>query len=488
MARDFSEIGSTGLNQWRGIVTDDFLTEWRGIEKYKRVEEMRLNSPVIAVGLLAIELSIRHVDWNITSNIGDDDERVAFVSAAMDAMSYSWREHVVEALSFLAHGFSMFEIVYRAAEDSDGDDLRGRITWRKFAPRGQDTVSRWLISDDGGIDGVEQQAAPDYKIVEIPIEKMILYRTRLERGNPEGRSLLRPAWIPYYYCKNIQRVEGIGVERDLAGLPYIKLPDGATTDLSDSSSDASVAAKIVRNMRRDEQAGIVTKHDWEIGLLTTGGSRQIDTDVIIRRYESRQLLALLSQFLLLGQDRVGTQALSGDLSDFFSMAVDSAADIISDTMTKHVIPRLLEINGMETGGLSMSHSPASDTNLGEFSAAISQLLPQLTIFPEDEQFFRSMFGLPEIDIETIRQERDKKEAFREQLANRLGGENGSSKDEPENDKDGSYRSNMSSLADMFAATADGDDRKRRAAEKDIKNRTLDYWSGLRSRILRGVRR
>lgn len=57
-------------------------------------------------------------------------------------------------------------------------------------------------------------AAPNYEVVPIPIEKLLIYRTRMERGNPEGRSLLRPAWIFYYYTKNLQQIEAIGFEHE----------------------------------------------------------------------------------------------------------------------------------------------------------------------------------------------------------------------------------------------------------------------------------
>ena len=41
--------------------------------------------------------------------------------------------------------------------------------------------------------------------------------------NPEGRSILRNAYFSWYFEKKIAEIEGIGIARDLAGLPRAPL-------------------------------------------------------------------------------------------------------------------------------------------------------------------------------------------------------------------------------------------------------------------------
>jgi hypothetical protein len=48
-----------------------------------------------------------------------------------------------------------------------------------------------VIDEGGGIRAMRQQAAPDYKVREIPIERALLVRAESEKSNPEGRSILR---------------------------------------------------------------------------------------------------------------------------------------------------------------------------------------------------------------------------------------------------------------------------------------------------------
>ncbi len=48
---------------------------------------------------------------------------------------------------------------------------------------------------------------------------------------------------------------------------------------------------------------------FDLVLLSSGGSRQFDTDKIIQRYDQRIAMSILSDFILLGSDRVGSYAL-----------------------------------------------------------------------------------------------------------------------------------------------------------------------------------
>ncbi|MBD3320707.1 MAG: hypothetical protein GF350_06390 [Chitinivibrionales bacterium] len=399
MAKNTKEIGYSGLSEWSGRIQEDFLRDLRGKRGYKRYNEMRLNSPVVGAMLLAIEQSIRGISWDYVSDEGADDPRLEFLNDAKKNMSWSWNDHIVEALTMLPFGYAPFEIVYERRD--------GRMTWRKFAFRGQDTLLRWELDEAGGMVAFLQSGAPDYKPRTIPIDKMVIYRTRVEKNNPEGRSILRTAWIPYYYAKNLMQIEAIGVERDLAGLPAIWLPEGADTDDSNANSDASKANKLVRNVRNDEQAGLVFPPDWKFDLVSSGGKRNFDTDKIIRRYESRILMSALAQFLNLGQDRVGTQALSGDLTDFWAMSVNATADIISDTHTKFAAKKLLRLNGMDAQGIRMEHSPAGDVDLGALGEFFKNVGSKITWLPSDEIWLRGVANLPEADVETIEEEREK---------------------------------------------------------------------------------
>lgn len=410
---NFTEIGSSGLLHYSGYIQDDFLREWRGKEAYKRADEMRRNSPIVGALLMAIEQAVRKVTWTWTSETAEDDPRLEILNACWAQMEGSWNDHVIEALNMLPFGYALFEIVYQR--------VGNWVVWKKLAPRGQDTVYRWQMDPTGQILGVDQQAAPTYALVNIPIGKLIHYRTRAERNNPEGRSILRAAWVPYYYVKNIQQIEAIGIERDLAGLPVITLPDKANTDTSDPNSDASRAAKIVRNIRQDEQAGVVIPNGWNLELLSTGGSRQFDTDKIVNRYNSQILMTALAQFLMLGQEGVGSLALSKDQTDLFTMSVNAVADTLAETINHQALPRLMRLNGYTADGLALTHSPAGDTDVAGLADVFQKVGDKLTWTPADEIMLREVLRWRPATEEELIDERERRMEEQRSLMEGLGG-------------------------------------------------------------------
>ena len=467
------ERGYTGLNMFSGQVLEDFLTEMRGSQAYKRFNEMRLNSPVVGAMLVAVEQAIRGVDWQFTSEAGEEDGRLEFLQENLDSMSHNLNDHVTEALTFLPFGYSVFEIVYQRAES-------GQIYWRKFAIRGQDTIYQWLTDDTGGLAGVRQSGPPSYKLVDIPIEKLVLYRTRIEKNNPEGRSILRTAWIPYYYLKNLMQVEAIGFERGLSGYPVIKLPPGANTDTSDTNSDASKADKMVRNIRMDEQAGVVLPSEWDFQFADSGDKSGFQyIGEAIKRYESRILMSAMAQFLMLGQDNVGSFALSSDQTDFFTMSVNATADIIAETITKYAVPRLLAMNGMDADGIRLEHSPAGDIDITLIADFLQKVGAMITWLPQDEVWLRSVARLPEADEEELEAERERKEqqAMQIQAAFNKPGQQG------EDDKGG----NKPFGATQYATGRAPDDDERRRWEGRLERLVKTYWAKAKKRVLKGAR-
>jgi hypothetical protein len=462
MADTMQELGKTGLVEWFGVIQEDFLRDLRGRKGYTKFDEMRRNSPVVFALLNAIEQSIRSVDWEFTSEEGDEDPRLEILRDSIDNMTFSLNDHITSALTMLPFGFSIFEIVYRR----EGS----RILWRKFGFRGQDTVYRWLFDDEGGIEGFVQRTSKGEEVT-IPIEKLLLYRTKVEKNNPEGWSILRSGYVPYYYAKNISAIEAIGIERDMNGLPVITLPEGANPDEDDSNSDASKAAKVVRNIRADEQAGLVIPFGWEFTLASTQSNRLWDTSAIISRHEKRILMSALAQFLVLGMDQIGALSLSEDQTDFFNMSVNTTADIISDTFTKFAIPRLMALNGFDAEGLKLEHSPAGDVNIETLTKSLQAVAPNITWTAEDEVWLRSIFRLPEKSVEEIEELRQERKEEMEQLRQPMV----QNEDEESDDM----------TAVHYAAGTAPDDDQRRKQEGRLRRIMKRYWTDQKKRIVKG---
>jgi hypothetical protein len=415
---DLQEIGSTGLRRAGGTVTEEFLINLRGRRGAKTYREMSDNDPVIGSILYAIEKIILRLDWRIdpASDDPQDVEAAEFVQSCLYDMSDSWDSTLSSILSMLVFGYSWHEIVYKIRGGESDDPTRksnftdGKIGWRKWAIRAQETHNRWMFDDDGGIQAFEQVDPWGAGMHTIPIEKALLFRTSTQKNNPEGRSLLRTAYRSWYFKKRIEEIEAIGIERDLAGLPVAYVPPeylSVTATAEQQQVLASIQA-IVQNVKRNEQEGIVFPQVYnengnkmfDMTLLSTGGSRQFDTDKVISRYDQRIAMSVLSDFILLGHERVGSFSLGSSKIDLWTMAVDAICKSMAEVINQHAIPRLLTLNGMKLENTpQLMYSEVSHVELSEIADYVSKLTQAGALSPDaaTEKYLRDLGGLPSID-------------------------------------------------------------------------------------------
>lgn len=424
---DFMEVGSSGLRQNGGIVNDDFLRQLQGKQGYSNFREMADNDAVVGGMLQAIEMIVRSVDWSVEPSDPTNEQAIAeaaFVSTCLSDMTQSWDDTLAAILTFLVYGFSYHEIVYKYRKGwTDDASTRskyndGRVGWRKLPIRSQLTVQKWEFDDSGGIQGMYQMdpSAAGKGLVFIPIEKAMLFRTTTKMNNPQGRSILRNAFVSWYYKRRIQEIEAIGIERDLAGMPVAYVPPQMLSNNATADEKAALEAikQIVRNIKRDEQEGIVfpLAYDpdtkllaYDLKLLSTGGRRQFDTNEIITRYDQRIAMTVLADFLLLGHEGVGTQALSVSKIELFLTSLNAYLSNIAETFNNHGIPRLMRLNGVPMELCpTLTYTPPKNVDLDSIGRYIQQLTQAgAPLFPDIdlENYLRGLAGLPQGQAEEV---------------------------------------------------------------------------------------
>jgi len=409
---EFRELGSSGLREFGGKIWEERLRELRGLSGRVLLREMRLNDPVIAAVFSAIENSLRQVDWRVSpaSESPEDREAAEFLESCLVDMSFTFSDTMQFILQMLEQGFSLLEIVYKRRLGPDADPKSrfsdGRIGWRKWAPRPAETIVGWEFDEAGGIQGAVQRL-PDGREVTIPIEKALLFRTTVAPANsPEGLPIHRAMYTSWWYTQNIQEIEGIGIERDLAGIPVVYL--GNDCSLQGPNSDYEKAKELVVNLRNDEQVGVVipkpklgTASPGEgmlLELLSTGGRRQHNTSEIIERYDKRKVLSVLAQFIMLGMERVGSYALAQVQGDLFTMAITAWLNGIADTINRFAVPRLFRYNHFPgiTGLPELRASTIGIPNLRELAEYVNLLTNSQLLTPDEdlERYLRQVARLP----------------------------------------------------------------------------------------------
>lgn len=417
----FKEIGVSGLDRKDGWINEEFLRELADLSKFvKAIQEMTDNDHTVGSFLFAIDMFLRKVQWDVVpfdDNEETDLEAAQFLRECQEDMSHSWQDFISEALTMIPFGWSTFEVVYKKRNGPQKESSKvpsskysdGKIGWRKFASRSQDTVERWDFDENGGLRGWIQKAPPEYEEVEIPIEKALLFRTVVRKGNPQGRSMLRNAYRAWKYKTRFEEVEGVGIERDLAGLPvaWVDAEYMMKSATQEQKAFVNELKKIVVNVRRDEQEGLILPlmYDengnklFDFELMSSSGARSIDVGAVIERLNKYIAMTVLADFIMLGQDSVGSYALSTDKSGMFQAALECFLDSIETVLNMYAVPRLWEINGLDMERMPrFKHAKVQEPDLeqlGSFITALTGAGAPMFPDPDVENVLRKRAGLPE---------------------------------------------------------------------------------------------
>lgn len=413
---DLSELGISGLDTAGGKVLEEKIKELSGKRLIHTYRDMQDNDPIIGAMLFAIENLIRQVEWRVDAASDDEPDVLAadFLESCFNDMSQPFEDTLSEILTMLPFGFSYHEVVYKMRNGKSEDPTQrsrfsdGRIGWRKMPIRAQETIEDWDFDEDGGIQGMWQQAPPYWKRVYIPIDKSLLFRTTSKKNNPEGKSVLRNAFRPWYFKKHIENIEGIGIERDLAGLPVAWVPPEILSPSATPDQKVVLDAikDMVVNVRRDEQEGLVLPMAYDEGgklmydfkLLSSGGSRQFNTTEVINRYKQEMAMTVLADFILLGHEKVGSFALNSSKTNLFTTALGAWMNSIAAVFNRIAIPRLFELNNLQVRELPiLSFGDIETVDLAELGTYITQLAASgVELFPDPklEAWLKRQASLP----------------------------------------------------------------------------------------------
>lgn len=392
------ELGVSGLNRTGGYIYEEILPELRDEKGRRALRLMIDHDPIVGGILLMIESLARQVEFRVdpASQDNEDLQNADFIRGCLfDDMSMTFQDTLSEIITFIPWGWEYSEIVYKKRAGPTPGILQGqplpesvfddgKIGIRKIAPRAQETLYQWQFDDTGGVQAMVQLAPPVFRPVAIPIEKSLLFRTTARKGNPEGRSVLRNAYEPWFYKRNIQKIEAIGVERDLAGYPVAYVPSAYLGGNADQFQKSMVEAlkKIITGIRRDSDEGAIMPMEYDkdgnplfkLELMQSGGRREFATGDIIQRHDLRIAMSVMADFILLGSQSVGSFALASSKTNIFSIALGTFLDIICDVINRHLVKRLLALNGIPAAKRpKLMHGDIEDVPLEEIAAFITAM-------------------------------------------------------------------------------------------------------------------
>lgn len=410
-----SEIGSSALKEVQDEAERAKVRELKWPMCIHTFETMR-NDSTIALALtlkqqmLEKAFSKWYVDYNKESTSSKEAAMfVKYVFSNLD--NQTLRQIAATASDFNVYGFSCFEKVF--SKITTGKYLNkypyrlSKLAHRpqatldynepfKFSPEGREILGIWqnpdAFQDNYGMQFFNWMKDVDPKegAVYIDIKKIALFNINATESNPMGRSPLVPCYKPFREKVVIENLEVVGATKDLAGLLQIKIPSSilqkaALNPLGQEAVFLKQLMKDASNAHKGEQSMIILPSDVQVGNSpqysmdlkgVDGSSSGQDTTKLINERKKLILDSMGAGFINLGNDGVGSYALSEGKQSTHAFFIERDINTILETLNEDVIPQLLALNGIYLDDEDMPKLRAGEVDqvdLNAFSSAMQRL-------------------------------------------------------------------------------------------------------------------
>lgn len=417
-----AEVGASGLNHFSGFIEEEYHKDLQGAAAARVFREM-MDHPQIGTGLFIIDMFARRVPIRVEPSGKSDAhaEATALIETAIEDLPAGVGGVLSSMITALPFGWSWLEKVFKISRGRHPSKrLRskfndGKIRWRKMAIRSQESLERWDLDENGEVRGMWQRAAPDYVLRYLPRKKSLHIRMFNRKENPEGYSVLRPAYIPWHFQKHLQFVEAVGISRNMAGFPLVEVPLklAAAKDGTAEKTLYDTYVNMAKKIAADEYACVVMPSEtgpdgmptgFRFRLVSSSGRNPAETDTPIRRHRTDIAMVLLMGLLLLGE-KAGSYSLGETQFELMALMIEALIQTGLDALNDEAVPELLELNGMDPRlAPTITHGKLVPADLAKLGAFITAAFGSGALTPDDatEEHLREEASFPKRDPETAR--------------------------------------------------------------------------------------
>lgn len=417
-----------GLRRFGGYVREDPLEHLNGRQGRENFRQMETDATVgsflfiLSSVLRGVGYQIRQSEDESTAAINEDCAR--FFESVLDDMAHGFDEFRSQLLRLIpVYGFAPVEPVLMRRDGRGSKHGDGMIGIRELRTIHPDTVERWEFTDAGEVVQCVQRNPYTGRTATLDMGRLVNFRSVALKGNPEGLSLLRPAYKAWYFKSKMEDYEAIQVSRDASGVLDIQVPAEV---LAAQDADTAAILSAIRDMAAqydaDERAyfvrpaeeitdtatGQVIKTGYKLATVASNGGPRIEANIPIQRYRSEIYSTVAMQFLALGQGGAGGSLALGEVhSDYAERSMAAILDVIEDTINRQLIPYVMRYNAGRYPAESwptLDFDPISDPSVDVVSQALERLARAGLVTPDDrlESHVRSIAGLPERDEDDYR--------------------------------------------------------------------------------------
>ena len=329
------------LMQELGIARDSIISAYEVEEnpdvlKPEDYVAMQSNDGEVQAIVRLLTLPIKATSFHILPAEGDKGERdfiehVLLDPPEMGGMTTPLPFVIADMTRAVFEGFRLYEKVARVIESGK---YKGKVSWKKLAPRDAQTVD--LKSDkNGGFAGAKQTAISGVRTsdIELPPEKCLLYTFQKEKHWLYGESILKAAYYHYDKKHKLYYISHKKAEIEALGLKILKI--GQTLTPTDRTAAENVVDTIGINSRITLPPGVE--------LEVERGSGGYDPLPLIDHHNTQMARSALTQAM----DQVkyaypygkGTPS-----SQFLILTLESIMSEMAATLNTFAIAPLIDFN------------------------------------------------------------------------------------------------------------------------------------------------
>lgn len=435
----FEQLAVAGYQRTGNQINDDFLPKLNGKAGRRILRQMAENDETIGGVLFAMNSVYRSVQWIFDPSDKDDPQALKYSKWLEDTIlnkmgdpqgalpDDTWSAFVQTWTETDVFGWSWYDVWVKELDD-------GSVGIARLVPVAAETLDGWDIEEPTGyVRGILQRSPTRGVAVIINRDRSLHLISSPNKGNPEGLSILRTAYRPWYYKKVQLEIEAILAERG-TGFPVITV----NSDIKNAINDPNVPEEkrkaalamckefeeIVSNIKRNEQSGLVVYSkpyvsgvDTETGVTTYGGEQQVklefltpdqsnavDIDRTIKRLDTSIARALLADFMFFGTGgNTGNQANLGNRTELWIRAMQSRIDSNVECINRQLVPQLWKLNAfpdeyrptIRAGSISKDSIETLTTALTRLSQAGAAVFPDTEL----QEFVYKEMGLPTTGID-----------------------------------------------------------------------------------------
>lgn len=385
----------------QGKILEEANSQFRFPNILKVVSEMKY-SPPVQIGLQAINTLMNRSEVMVVPLSDETPEEKArrdFLFSVLHDMESTWQSTMQSVATYKEYGFQISEMVFRRRLKRNGsafDD--GLVGLKGLKNRPQNSIKKWNFSEDGrellGVSqslenmpdgGARFQSLKDSEgYINIPRDKFALFRCDPVDDSPEGVSCLKSAYLAWKQLVLLSDSLMVGVQKDIAGIPYVKL-NPKYMDPNAKAEDQAVYAAVktlVDNIVKGEQSGIVfpsmideNGNDlFSFELLEQKAGKAYDIPAIIAMLQANILAVLAASSVGMGSGDAGSLSLQDSSTNMLALTVSYRLSEIANTLNKEVVPTLWKLNGWDTSRMpKIAFKDVSSVSIEEYTKGAQRL-------------------------------------------------------------------------------------------------------------------